>query len=232
MNLFRNRSEIITYTVNKNVNNNVYISVQNGEVVIQAPWYFSRNQIQEIVEEKKRWILEKIKEYETKTKKEEYVNGGVVKILGKSCSIKIRYKNVKFPNVNIEYGIIKIELPNKYKKFNDSELLELLTQKIYNVVAEREIERAMEKTRKLLGYAPEDYKIERMKNVLGKCDINKTITINPDIVKYKQEIIDYIVLHEFIHLKYKTHSKNFYKLLKEYCKDYEKYINEINDLQY
>lgn len=230
MNLFRNRSEIITYTVNKNVNNNVYISVQNGEVVIQAPWYFSRNQIQEIVEEKKRWILEKIKEYETK--KEEYVNGGVVKILGKSCSIKIRYKNVKFPNVNIEYGIIKIELPNKYKKFNDSELLELLTQKIYNVVAEREIERAMEKTRKLLGYAPEDYKIERMKNVLGKCDINKTITINPDIVKYKQEIIDYIVLHEFIHLKYKTHSKNFYKLLKEYCKDYEKYINEINDLQY
>lgn len=230
MNLFRNRSEIITYTVNKNVNNNVYISVQNGEVVIQAPWYFSRNQIQEIVEEKKRWILEKIKEYETK--KEEYVNGGVVKILGKSCSIKIRYKNVKFPNVNIEYGIIKIELPNKYKKFNDSELLELLTQKIYNVVAEREIERAMEKTRKLLGYAPEDYKIERMKNVLGKCDINKTITINLDIVKYKQEIIDYIVLHEFIHLKYKTHSKNFYKLLKEYCKDYEKYINEINDLQY
>lgn len=230
MNLFRNRSEIITYTVNKNVNNNLYISVQNGEVVVQAPWYFSRNQIQEIVEEKKRWILEKIKEYETK--KEEYINGGIVKILGESCSIKIRYKNVKLPNVNIEYGIIKIELPNKYKKFNNDELLEILTQKIYNVVAQREIERAMEKTRKLLGYAPEDYKIERMKNVLGKCDTNKTITINPDIVKYKQEVIDYIVLHEFIHLKYKTHSKNFYKLLKEHCKDYEKYINEINGLQY
>ena len=149
MNLFRNRSEIITYTVNKNVNNNLYISVQNGEVVVQAPWYFSRNQIQEIVEEKKRWILEKIKEYETK--KEEYINGGIVKILGESCSIKIRYKNVKLPNVNIEYGIIKIELPNKYKKFNNDELLEILTQKIYNVVAQREIERAMEKTRKLLG---------------------------------------------------------------------------------
>lgn len=230
MNLFRNRSEIIAYTVNKNINNNLYISVQNGEVVVQAPWYFSRNQIQEIVEEKKRWILEKIKEYEAK--REEYVNGGIVKILGENCEMKIRYKNIKFPNVNIEDKVIKVELPNKYKKVNNNELLELLSQKIYNVIAEREIERAMEKTRKLLGYAPEDYKIERMKNIIGKCDSNKTITINPDIVKYKKEIIDYIVLHEFIHLKYKTHSKRFYENLKEYCKDYEKYSDEISGLQY
>ncbi len=230
MNLFRNRSEIIAYTVNKNINNNLYISVQNGEVVVQAPWYFSRNQIQEIVEEKKRWILEKIKEYEAK--REEYVNGGVVKILGENCSMKIRYKNIKLPNVNIEEGIIRIELPNKYKKVNNDEILELLSQKLYNVIAEREIERAMEKTRKLLGYAPDDYRIERMKNILAKCESNKIITINPDIVKYKKEIIDYIVLHEFIHLKYKTHSKRFYENLKEYCKDYEKYADEISSLQY
>lgn len=230
MNLLKNRSEIITYTVSKNINNNLYISVQNGEVVVQAPWYFNRNQIQEIVEEKKRWILEKLKEYETK--KEEYVNSGVVKILGKNCDVKIRYKNIKAPNVNIENGMIKIEFPNKYKKVDNTELLNLLTQKIYNVIAEREIERAMEKTRILLGYAPEDYKLERMKSTLGKCNSDKTIVINPDVVKYKEEIIDYIVLHEFIHLKYKTHSKRFYELLKEYMPNYEKYIGEISGLQY
>lgn len=230
MNLLRNRNEIITYTVNKNVSNNLYISVQSGEVVVQAPWYFSKNQIQEIVEEKKRWILERLKEYETR--KEEYVNSGIVKILGKSCSVKIRYKNIKIPNVNIEEGVIKIELPNKYKKVDNNELVNLLTQKIYNVIAEREIERAMEKTRILLGYAPEDYKLDRMKNILGKCDSNKTIIINPDIVKYKQEIIDYVVLHEFIHLKYKTHSRRFYEILKQYEPNYEEYIREISGLQY
>ncbi len=67
MNILRNRSQIITYTVDKNINNNLYISVQNGEVIVQAPWYFSKNQIQEIVEEKKRWILEKLKEAKRKT---------------------------------------------------------------------------------------------------------------------------------------------------------------------
>lgn len=230
MNLLRNRSEIITYTVNKNINNNLYISVQNGEVLVQAPWYFSKNQIQEIVEEKKRWILAKLEEYETK--KQDYINGGAVKILGKNCDVKIKYKNIKAPNVNIENGIIKIELPNKYKKTNKDELLDLLTQKIYNVIAEREIERAMEKTRKILGYAPEDYRIERMKNTMGKCSQDKVITINPDIVKYSSNIIDYVVLHEFVHLKYKTHSKNFYRILKNNIPNYEKYATEISGLQY
>lgn len=230
MGFLKSRNKIITYTIDKTVKNNLYISVQNGEVVVCAPWYFSRNQIQEIVEEKKRWILEKIKEYEVK--KEEYVNSGIIKILGQNCNLKIRYKNIKGLNVNIESGIIKIELPNKYKKVNNDELLKLLTQKIYDVIAEREIERAMEKTRILLGYAPEDYKLERMKNTLGKCDNNSTIIINPDIVKYKEEIIDYIVLHEFIHLKNKTHSKRFYEKLKRYEPNYEKYIDVISGLQY
>lgn len=171
MNLLKNRSQIITYTVDKNINNNLCISVQNGEVVVQAPWYFSRNQIQEIVEEKRRWILEKIKEYEAK--KEEYINTGIVKILGENYSINIRYKSIKTLTVNVEEGIIKIELPNKYKKVQKEELLNLLIEKIYNVVAEREIERAMEKTRKLLGYAPEDYEIVRIKNTLGKCSKDK-----------------------------------------------------------
>lgn len=52
MGFFKNKSGVITYTIDKNVKKDLYISVQNGEVVVNAPWYFSRNQIQEIVEEK------------------------------------------------------------------------------------------------------------------------------------------------------------------------------------
>ena len=64
MGLFSNKSNVITYTVNKELTNNLYISVQNGEVVINAPWYMATSQIQKIVEEKKNWIINKIKDYE------------------------------------------------------------------------------------------------------------------------------------------------------------------------
>ena len=53
---------IITYKIDRVANNSLYISVQNGEVTVKAPWYFTKNRIQEAVEEKRNWILEKVKE--------------------------------------------------------------------------------------------------------------------------------------------------------------------------
>ena len=54
MSIFGRRNNVITYTVNKAVNTNMYITVQNGEVVVNAPWYFTSNKIQQMVQEKKK----------------------------------------------------------------------------------------------------------------------------------------------------------------------------------
>ena len=35
-------SNVIAYTIDRALNNSFYISVQNGEVLVKAPWYFSR----------------------------------------------------------------------------------------------------------------------------------------------------------------------------------------------
>ena len=48
MSIFGKRENVIAYTVNREVNNDMYITVQNGEVVVNAPWYFTSNKIQEI----------------------------------------------------------------------------------------------------------------------------------------------------------------------------------------
>ena len=79
----------------------------------------------------------------------------------------------------------------------------------------------------MIGLAPEDYKLVRNKNVLAKCLDNRTIIINPDIMQYSKETIEYVILHEFCHLKYKTHAKGFYELIKKHMPDYIKYEEEI-----
>jgi len=214
---------IITYTVNKNFNNELYLSVQNGEVVVKAPWYYTNTQIQDIIEEKKQWILNKIKEYEESQEKK-YIRNEIVKLLGDDCKVIINYKNLKKPTLIVEGKDIKICLPNKYKKLNRDEILVKLIEKLYDLVAQTEIESSMERVRKLLGFAPEDYEIKRIENKMGDCIKEKElIIINPDIVKYNRETIDYIVLHQFCHLKYKTHSKKFNELIEENIKDYKKY---------
>ena len=145
-----------------------------------------------------------------------------VPVLGTDYKVKIIYKNIKIAELDVEDKIIKISLPNKYKKANNERILDIAIDKMYEQIAKVEVERAMEKTRILLGFAPEDYEIRKMNEELGRCEENK-ITINPEIVKYDREVIDYIVLHEYCHLKYKSHCKSYKKMLEKYEPNYKKY---------
>ena len=65
----------------------------------------------------------------------------------------------------------------------------------------------------MLGLAPEEYQVIKMKNTLGICT-NGKITINPELMQFKKEVIEYVVAHEFCHLKYKTHGKRFYEIFR------------------
>ena len=136
--------DIIAYTVNKNFNNKFYLSVQNGEVLVKAPWYYTNGQIQRIIEEKRNWILNKMKEYELLQEKK-YIRNEIVKLLGEDCKVIVNYKNLKKPTLTVEGQDIKICLPNKYKKLDRNEILVKLIEKLYDFVAQREIEIVMEK---------------------------------------------------------------------------------------
>ena len=129
------------------------------------------------------------------------------------------------PILGIDY---KVKMTYKYKKMANSEVLDLAIEKLYEQVANTEIERAMEKTRVMLGFAPEEYEIVKMR-VMGKCE-NSKIMIDPDVVKYTRDLIDYVVLHQYCHLKFKTHSKGFYKLIAEYEPDYKTYEKILKEI--
>ena len=152
-----------------------------------------------------------------------------VPVLGVDYRVKIVYKNIKITELDVEEKTIKISLPNKYKKMSNAAILDLAIEKMYEQIANVEIERAMEKTRIMVGFAPEEFEIKDMK-VFGKYEDNK-IMINPQIVKYGRKIIDYVVLHQYCHLKYKTHCRAFYDLLKKYEPDYKYYDELLNRLE-
>ncbi len=150
-----------------------------------------------------------------------------VPVLGVDYRVKIIYKNIKIAELNVENKTIKISLPNKYKRGDSKYILDIAIDKMYEQIAKVEIENIMEKMRIMLGFAPEDFEIKKIKNSLGKCE-NQKITINPEVMKYSRDTIEYIVLHEYCHLKYKNHCKGFYEILSKYQPDYEKYENIAN----
>ncbi len=155
-----------------------------------------------------------------------------VMILGKYYNLKISYKNTKLIELNLEYNDIHIYLPNKYKRIDKESILKIAIEKMYTKIAKQEIERIMEKTRLMLGFAPEDYEIKIMKKALTKCTKDKKIIINPNIIKYDIKTIETIILHEYCHLKYRPNSKRFIDTIKKYMPNYENYIYAVSEMYY
>ena len=216
------QNKTIAYTVNKAKVKNIYISIQNGEVVIKAPLYVTKTQIQELVESKRKWIMQKLNEYQESPRKvKEYYDGEKFQILGQNYYLNIYYKETNKALLNVENGKIVIVLPIEFSGKDNTEKIKKMINKMYLMIAEKEVESSMEKMRKKVGIAPEEYRIKKIKTAWGTCSSRRKITINQDVVMYSKKAIDYVVLHEICHLKYMNHSKNFWNMLEKYMPDYK-----------
>lgn len=147
-----------------------------------------------------------------------------VTLFGEEISVKIIYSKTQNPELNLVGNIINVYLPKKFKKNKDLEIVKIAIDKMYDEIARIEIEKAMEETRVLLkGLAPENYEIKRIPNKLAKMTWNKTLIINPEIVKYDKMILKNVLIYEFCHLKYKTNCKSLYDMIKKYSQNFEEY---------
>lgn len=232
MSLLKNKNDVITYTVDKTANSSLYISIQNGEVIVKAPWYYTTKQIQEIVEEKKNWILKHLQEYiEAENIRKQKINAKPVYVLGKQYDVIVKYANHKNPTLNLLKKYIEIVLPAKYIDLDKTKIIQATLSKMYSSIAKEELESIMEDIRHLLGFAPEDFKIKPLEDCLAKCS-NQNIFIAPSIMKYSNEIIRFIILHQFCHLKYKNHTKGFNELMEKYVFDYETIAKQVKKLKF
>ena len=150
-----------------------------------------------------------------------------VSVLGKSLNLNINYKKINVPELDLGEKDVNIYLPMRYKESGTVDIVSMAIQKMYDEIAQIEIANSMEKIRVILGFAPEDYKIVRMNNNFIKNNKNKTITINPDIVKYNHKIIETTLVQAFCKTRYRENSKDYKELLKYSIEKYENYQYKI-----
>ena len=232
MSFLRATNEVITYTVDQTSNSSLYISIHNGEVIVKAPTYYTQQQIQSVVEQKKNWILKHLKEYiEAENIRTQKVNQKPISILGKPYDILLKYEATKNPTLNLYHKYVEIILPAKYIDLDKTKIIHATISKIYTSLAKDEIENTMEDIRHQLGFAPEDFKIQDLGNLLAKCS-NDIITIHPCIMQYSREIIRFVITHEFCHLKYKNHTKSFYELMEKHIFNYEEIAKQTKNLKF
>ena len=110
-------------------------------------------------------------------------------------------------------------------------LQEVLDIYLEDLNVDTELDTILENARVILGIAPEDVEIVKQVNYIAKLNNNK-LYINPEIVKFDKETIEYIIFHEFCHIQYKTHSKKFYEIMQSFFPNYKQIEENLIDYKY
>ncbi len=80
---------------------------------------------------------------------------------------------------------------------------------------------------KSIGEFPNQITIKNMKYAWGSCTGKRNIAINMKLAHKRQEIIEYVVLHEMCHLKHMNHSSEFWSLVESNMANYKQLRKEL-----
>ena len=82
-----------------------------------------------------------------------------------------------------------------------------------------------------LGVTVSGYFLQRMKTKWGACNHRAgNIRLNTELVKKPKDLLEYVVVHEMVHLLEPTHSDRFLAILEEHYPSWREARNELNEL--
>ena len=84
------------------------------------------------------------------------------------------------------------------------------------------IKKRIEYFSKILDVKPNGLQIKNLKSKWGSVTLSNVIHLNLHLLKTPRKMIDYVILHELVHLKIKGHRYEFWAYLGKFMPDYEK----------
>ena len=112
----------------------------------------------------------------------------------------------------------------------DSEHRQLVLQEWYRAKLKELIPALVEKWEPVLGVEVADWRIKRMKTKWGTCNpVAGRIWLNLELAKKPLKCLEYIVVHEMIHLLERHHNDRFIAILDQHLPQWRGFRQMLND---
>lgn len=220
----------IEIEVTKKYIKNIYLSVHppNGAVKISAPIGLKDEDIKQFAISKLSWIRKQKSKFKNQKRfvENKFISGEPHYFLGTEYSLNVIYQASNRSKVEITNQ----KFINLYVNQNSSkEKREKVLREWYREELKKLIPPLLKKWEEKIGVHTEDWRIKQMKTRWGTCNImDKRIWINLELVKKPLRCLEYIIVHELVHLIEKNHGKRFIALMDKYYPDWRKVKSELN----
>ena len=184
-----------------------------------------------IIEDNKLWIKQKQDEKEKDRphpvdKKYEYVDGTAIYIMGKAYKLKVLYV-LEGNELSEDVFMSENKLVVSYNKKNGEPHVRELIKDFIIRNNESYIKGKLDSYCIQLGIKDIKFELKEYKNKLGLCKKNKEVYFDWRILMFDTRLIDYVILHELVHIQEMNHKDGSWKKLESLMPDYALREKEI-----
>ncbi len=207
---------------------NIHLSVYppNGRVRIAAPARMDLDTIRVYAITKLGWIKEQQRKFQAQERetRREYLDRESHYVWGKRYLMQIiEFDGAPLVELNASRMLVRVR-PGADEKKKQAVVEEWyrgqVRQAAVELIAEWETK---------LGVKAESFYIQRMKTRWGSCNpIARNIRLNTELAKKPRECLEYIIVHELIHLLEPTHNARFTTLMDRYLPNWRLVRDELN----
>lgn len=191
----------------------LYVKPPNGHVTVSVPLTMSDIVIERFVRTKTAWIKKQIDEFNNQPRQSEreHVSGETLYLWGKQYYLQTEYGNKN----SVLLSGNKVIMTTRGQ--SATEQRESAMRKWYRELLKAEITRLLPKWETVTGLKASGWQTKYMTTRWGTCN-TKTgkIWLNLQLVKKTQECLEYVILHELLHLVEKNHNERFISLMDKY----------------
>lgn len=202
------------------------IEVTPGAVEVIAPEGESDEEIHAFVRARRRWLHDRTEEVEEEAARlraltpEGFHSGAKVVYRGRRLRLRIESENLEEPELTYRTAF-HVRVPREFsqekreaaaRRLIHDFLDEHLSQDAWDIVDERGAPH---------GLIPRDIRLKNQKTLWGSCGRDQILRLDRRLIRLPRPVLEYVVVHELCHLRYREHSWRFWALVKRILPDYE-----------
>ena len=212
----------------KNIKNmHLQVKPPDGHVVISAPSSMDDKAIEVYARTNLSWIKKQIEKFQQQPRsaKRQYVSGETMYIWGKQYFLSF-VSDSKKNSFEIQGDKVILSM----RENSTVRQRENYVREQYRRILKAEIERLLPKWEKITGLHCDSWQTKYMVTRWGTCNTDKKkLWFNLQLAQKPLECLEYVILHELIHLRERTHNATFIAYMDLYMKNWRAIRKELND---
>ncbi len=210
---------------------NMHLAVYppTGRIRLSAPDKTDAEVIRLFAISKLGWIKKHVKNFKSQARetKREYVSGESHYFMGKRYLLEVM-EHDGYSKITIE-GTKKLLL--KVGKESSAEDKGRLMKEWYRKEMKTLLPELIDKWEKIIGVKSNSWGVKQMKTKWGACNIeDKRIWLNLELAKKPPICLEYIIVHELVHLLERNHNDQFVKHMDQFMPKWRMHRDELNRL--